>query len=109
MRRRPPGERRVVMLLASEITYDARVQRSVRTLAAGGWDVTVAHVSQDGHATASPDGYRLIGVPWPVQRPGRGGARAVRRATAKRQKLAGEKKEAARRRTLKGGPGRAGA
>ena len=98
------------MLLASDITYDARVQRSVRTLAVGGWDVTVAHVSQDGHATASPDGYRLIGVPWPAfddrveaARAPSGGRRPSGRSSPAR------KKEAARRRTLKGGPGRAGA
>ena len=108
------------MLLPSDITYNTRVQRSARTLAAGGWEVTVAHVSQDGHATASADGYRLVGVPWPAFDDRVEAARgAVRRATAKRHKLeaalgrqpsapadaerleAARKKEAARRRTLK--------
>jgi hypothetical protein len=81
--------------------------------------VAVAHVSQDGHATASADRYRLIGVPWPAFDDRVEAARgAVRRATAKRQKHeatlwrqpstpadaerleAARKKEAARRRTL---------
>jgi len=54
---------RVLMLLAGEFAFDARVQRSARSLAAHGYDITVAARAGDDERPFDVAGYRVLEVP----------------------------------------------
>jgi glycogen synthase len=73
---------RVLMLLASPLTWDGRVRRSARSLARNGYDVTVACEPDDdaGAPAADDEEYRVVATPIPL-------AKAFERAQAAKRAL----------------------
>jgi glycosyltransferase involved in cell wall biosynthesis len=57
--------RRVLMLVGKDVTHDARVRRSARSLVTEGYKVTIACKSADGQSSTvwDDDGFRVLSVP----------------------------------------------
>jgi glycosyltransferase involved in cell wall biosynthesis len=75
------------MLLARGIAYDARVQRSARSLAANGYEVTVVCRSELGEQVPDRDGYRVLALPLSDAREATVARRSVRELRAVRLEL----------------------